>query len=158
VGRRRLARLIHRKPAVIGCARRNLNNKFGNAESVMMAGSLSQRKAQAAWERIEALGGGGVWDGEIVIVALSNTAVVDEDLVLFRDFPFVQTLDLSNTAIGDSGLAYLAGLRALQELVVIGTKISPAGVETFCCQHPKVNVVTEPAPKGAVNPFTGKAF
>ena len=68
-----------------------------------MGRSANQRKAQAAWERIEALGGHGVWDGEMCVVCLSNTGVTDEELSLFGDFPYVQILDLSHTGVGDNG-------------------------------------------------------
>jgi hypothetical protein len=121
-----------------------------------MARSPSQRKAQAAWNRIEALGGHGVWERELVIVSLADTAVTDDDLSLFGDFPFVQTLDLSNTAVGDRGLVHLAGLRALEELIVIDTGISGPGLKAFQREHPTVRVVTEMPPKGTVNPFTGE--
>jgi hypothetical protein len=123
-----------------------------------MARSPGRRKAQAAWNRIEALGGHGVWERELVIVSLAETAVTDDDLALFRDFPFVQTLDLSHTTIGDSGLTHLAGLQALEKLTVIDTKISAPGLKAFQRAHPAVTVVTEPPPKGAINPFTGKPF
>jgi hypothetical protein len=127
-------------------------------ESMRMARSPSQRKAQAAWNCIEALGGHGVWERELVVVSLAKTAVTDDDLALFRDFPVVQTLDLSHTAIGDNGLVHLAGLRALEELIVVDTKISGPALKAFQREHPTVTVVTEPPPKGAVNPFTGKPF
>ncbi len=47
------------------------------------------RKAHAAWDRIEVLGGIGVWDGSMVVVSLAGTGITDEDLSLFRDFPYV---------------------------------------------------------------------
>jgi hypothetical protein len=147
-----------------------------------MARSAKDRMAQAAWARIEALGGHGVWEAEIVVVALGRTAVTDEDLSLFRDFPYVQILDLSHTIIGDAGLAHLAGLealegldlsytgvgdaglahlaglKALEGLSVIDTKISDAALDAFRRAHPSMRIVTEPPPKEAINPFTGKPF
>jgi hypothetical protein len=123
-----------------------------------MTQSDIQRKAQAAWDRIEALGGHGVWESEMVIVSFANTKVKDEDLSLFRDFPFVQILDLSDTDVGDNVLAHLAGLRALDTLVVIGTKISGPALKAFRRDHPSVKIVTEAPPNGALNPFTGKPF
>jgi hypothetical protein len=123
-----------------------------------VARSADQRKAQAAWYLIEALGGHGVWEPETVVVSLANTGVTDEDLSLFRDLPYVQTLDLSHTGVGDNGLAQLTGLRALEELVIVDTKISGPALEAFRRDHPSVTVTTEPPPKGAVNSFTGKPF
>jgi hypothetical protein len=125
---------------------------------VRMARSGSQQKAQAAWDRIEALGGHGVWDADVVVVSLANTALTDDDLALFRDFPFVRTLDLSHTGVGDGGLAHLSGLPALEELIVVGTKMSPTALKAFRREHPTVKVTTKPPPKGTVNPFTGEPF
>jgi len=115
-----------------------------------------QRKELAAWERIEAIGGSGVWDNDTVAVSFSKTKVTDEDLELFRDFPRVQMLDLSHTGIGDKGLTKLENLKALESLIVIDTKISAAAIKVFQREHPSVKVTTEPPSKDAINPFTGK--
>ena len=123
-----------------------------------MARSDNQQKAQAAWDRIEALGGHGVWESDMVVVSFGKTKVTDEDLVLFRDFPFVQILDLSDTKIGDEGLAQLEELPALEELIVTKTKISAKALEEFQRAHPTVKVTTEPPDKDTINPFTGKPF
>ena len=111
-----------------------------------------------AWDRIEALGGHGVWEAEMVIISLANTRVTDDDLSLFGDFPYVQVLDLSHTSAGDAGLAHLDGLSALEELIVISTRISKRALLTFRRKHPNVTVTTSPPPAGMVNPFTGKPF
>jgi len=123
-----------------------------------MARSPIQRKAQAAWKRIESLGGHGVWERELVVVSFANTGVTDEDLTVFRDFPYVQILDLSHTNVGDAGLNHLAGLDALEELAIVDTKISEPAIKAFQRKHPSVKITTEPPPKDAVNPFTGKPF
>lgn len=121
-----------------------------------MSRAPSQRKAQAAWDRLMALGGHGVWDGDMVVVSLADTGVTDNDLAVFGDFPFVQTLDLSRTEVRGAGLAHLAGATALEELIVVGTKLGKQALAAFRSEHPGVTVVTEPPPKGAVNPFTGE--
>jgi hypothetical protein len=119
-----------------------------------MAKAPSQRKAQAAWDRLMAFGGSGVWDGDNVIVSLADTAVTDDDLAVFRDFPFVQVLDLSRTAVNGAGLAHLTGATALVELIVVGTKLSRPALAAFREAHPGVKVITKPPPKEVVNPFT----
>ncbi len=119
-----------------------------------MASASVQRKAEAAWTRIEALGGHGVWDGEMVSVSFAGTKVTDDDLTVFHDFPFVQVLDLSGTDIGDGGLEHLPELKALEEFIVVGTKVSGPALTKFRHKHPSVKVVTE-LPKGGVNRFTG---
>jgi hypothetical protein len=121
-----------------------------------MARSTRQRQAQAAWDRIEALGGHGVWESDMVVVSFGETQVTDQDLSVFRDFPFVQVLDLSHTAIGDNGLGHLEGLRALVELIVVDTKITMEALDAFRCDHPSIKVTTAPPPKGSINPFTGR--
>jgi hypothetical protein len=92
------------------------------------------------------------------VVSLARTAVTDEDLSLFRDFPYIHILDLSHTGIGDAGLAHLAGLEALEGLTVIDTKISKAALDAFRQARPSMRITTEPPPKGALNPFTGKPW
>lgn len=119
-----------------------------------MAKAPSQRKAQAAWDRLMALGGQGVWDADNVIVSLADTAVTDDDLAVFRDFPFVQVLDISGTAVTGAGLAHLDGA-VLEELIAVGTRLSKPALAAFRAAHPGARVVTKP-PKGAVNPFTGE--
>src|SRR3954466_12860706 len=109
-----------------------------------MAKAPSQRKAEAAWDRLMALGGHGVWDGDMVIVSLADTAVTDDDLAAFRDFPFVKVLDISGTGITGPGLAPLDGAAALEELVAIGTKLGRSALAEFRAAHPAVRVVTKP--------------
>jgi len=121
-----------------------------------MARSDQQKKAQAAWDRIEAIGGHGVWESDMVVVSFGKTKVTDGDLALFRDFPFVQVLDLSDTRIGDKGLAELGEMPALEELIVTNTKISAKALKEFQLVHPEVKVTTGSTPKGSINPFTGK--
>src|SRR5947209_6453750 len=90
-----------------------------------------QHEARTAWERIEALGGHGVWEPDSVVVSLAGTGVTDADLELFESFPHVQVLDLSETAVGDDGLSRLAKLPVLEELIVVDTRISDASIERF---------------------------
>jgi hypothetical protein len=121
-----------------------------------VAKSVSDRAALAAWKRIEALGGHGVWEADTVIVSLANTAIEDEDLALFHDFPYVQMLDLSHTTIGDASLAHLHVLRSLEHLIVVDTNISTLELDKFRHDHPSVKITTMSPPKGTINPFTGK--
>lgn len=121
-----------------------------------MARAANQQKAQAAWNRLMAFGGHGVWDGDVVIVSLADTSVTDADMAVFRDLPFVQVLDLSRTGVSEVGLAHLAGVTALTELIVVGAKLGGHALAAFRQAHPVVKVVTKPPPKGAVNPFTGE--
>jgi hypothetical protein len=123
-----------------------------------MARSDEQAKAQAAWEQIEALGGHGVWESDTVVVSFAKTNVTDEAMAIFRDFPFVQILDLSDTSISDEGLAKLGELPALEEIIVTKTKISEKCLEAFQRVHPSVKVTAGPPPEGRINPFTGKPF
>jgi hypothetical protein len=155
---------------------------FSQSRRSQMARSAKDRRARAAWARIEALGGHGVWESDMCVVFLARTAATDEDLSLFHDFPYVHILDLSHTGIGDAGLIHLAGLMALEGLdlshtgigdaglahltrlealkglTVIDTMISEAALDAFRRARPSVRITTEPPPKGAINPFTGKPW
>jgi hypothetical protein len=131
---------------------------FQQSRRSQMARLAKVRRARAAWARIEALGGHGVWEPDTCVVSLARTEVTDEDLSLFHDFPYVHILDLSHTGIGDAGLAHLAGLEALEGLSVINTKVSDAALDAFRRARPSVRISTEPPPKGAINPFTGKPW
>jgi hypothetical protein len=101
---------------------------FQQSRRSEMGRSAKAGRARAAWDRIQALGGHGVWEPDMVVVALGRTAVTDEDLSLFRDFPYAQILDLSHTGIGDAGLAHLAGLDALEGLDLSHTGVGDAGL------------------------------
>jgi hypothetical protein len=127
-----------------------------SAREKRMAKAPNQRKAQAAWDRLMALGGHGVWDADIVIVSLADSAVTDDDLGVFRDFPFIQVLDLSRTAVRGPGLAHLDAATALEKLIAFGTKLSKPALESFREAHSGIKVVTKPSPKRAANPFTGE--
>lgn len=123
-----------------------------------MAKTDKHKKAEAAWDRILALGGDGVWERDTVVVSLGNSKVRDADLSLFQDFPFVQILVLSGTKITDDGLAQLGDLPALEEIVLTKTKVSAKAIKEFQRAHPSAKVTTKPPPKSAINPFTGKPF
>ncbi len=117
---------------------------------------LSQERAQAAWKRIEALGGHGVSDSDMVVVSLADTGVTDDDLALLADLPGVQILDLSHNRLSDNCLKYLNNLEALKSLILVGTAISPEAIGQFRSAHPTIEVRTESSPKNAINPGTGK--
>jgi hypothetical protein len=116
----------------------------------------TEQEARAAWDRIESLGGHGVWEPDMVVVSLAGTGITDDDLKLFSGFPHVQILDLSDTGVGDDGLGHISRIPALEELIVVNTRISDRAVEQFRGSRPAVKVTTQRAPKGATNPFTGK--
>jgi len=132
-----------------------MRRKPGEANSVM-AKSPRTAKAREAWNRIEALGGHGVWESDIVVVSLAGTSLTDEGLALFADFPLVQVLDLSETNVGDKGLARLADLPALEELILVNTRVSRSAIEAYRRDRPSVVTRTQPVPKGSINPFTGE--
>jgi hypothetical protein len=94
----------------------------------------------------------------MVAVSLAGTDITDDDLRLFSGFPHVQILDLSDTEVGDDGLGHIARIPALEELIVVSTRISERAMEQFRSSRPVVKVTTQRTPKGAINPFTGKLF
>jgi hypothetical protein len=123
-----------------------------------MSGARNSDELNAAWNWIESLGGFGVWEPELVVVSFAKTSVSDGDLAVLRGFPIVQTLILSDTSLTDACLIHLDSLDALEELIVVDTKISKKALAEFRRRHPSVKVVTDPPTSGSVNPFTGKPF
>lgn len=121
--------------------------------------SMSSKEArQAAWDRIQSLGGNGVWEPDMFAVSLSGTSVTDDDLRLFEVFSQVHILDLSDTSVGDEGLEHLARIPVLEKLIVVNTRISDGAIDRFRSEHPAVSVVTRAEPRRRTNPFTGKRF
>ena len=118
---------------------------------------MSKERAQAAWNRIEELGGHGVWEPDVCVVSLANTGVVDDDLVVLADVP-VQILDLSNNPLTDDCLKHLEQIESLESLALVGTEITATAIEQFKSARPNVDVRVEPIPKGTINPFTGEPF
>ena len=117
----------------------------------------SQEKAQAAFNRIQELGGHGVWESDMVVISLDSTSITDEDLTVFNDFDFVEVLSMSNTQITDAGLAHLKKLGKLKTLTMIDTKVTPDGVADLrtTLPHAEINTVRETT-AGKTNPFTGE--
>lgn len=118
----------------------------------------TQGRYEAAFEKIEGLGGSGIWDAEVVVIDLSNTEIENKDLSVFKDFEIVQSLILDNTKIDDDGLSYLESLHHLELLSLIGTQVSEKGLNKLALSLPDLDIVTEPLPKDTINPFTGKTF
>jgi hypothetical protein len=119
---------------------------------------MNQDRAQIAWNRIEKLGGHGVWESDMVAVSLEGVGIGDDDLALFADFPYIQILDLSNNALTDNCLKHLNALKSLTSLTLIGTKISADAIDVFKSMHPDVAIRTQPIPKETINPWTGRPF
>jgi hypothetical protein len=119
---------------------------------------VRKKDAEAAWARIEALGGHGVWEPDMVVVDLEGTSITDDDLELFEHFPFVQILNLSRTAVSDVGLKKLVQLSVLQMLLLKETRISDAAIEEFRQSHPNVDVRAQSGPQGKINPLAGELY
>lgn len=130
---------------------------FSNSNKVELH-LKTQERYEAAFKKIEKLGGTSLWEAEIVVVDLSNTEIKNNDLSLFKDFPIVQSLILDNTKIDDSGLSYLNTLHHLEHLSIIGTQVTEKGVNKLRQSLTGLEIVTEPLSKAAINPFTGKTF
>jgi hypothetical protein len=120
-----------------------------------LIGLSGEKHAEAAWQRIEELGGHGVWEREAVVVSFANAGVTDDDLKLFVDFPEVQMLDLSDNPVTDECLQHLENLESLHTLMVTGTSISPEAIANYESSHPNVEVRTTRSQQSRVNPFTG---
>lgn len=123
-----------------------------------MTNSEESRRARAAWDRIESLGGFGVWESDVCIVSFADTTLTDADLCVFDDFPYVETLDLSRTGVTGHGLLSLVALPRLEQVTIVGTSVDDVAVAEFRTRRPNVAIVSDPPETGSENPFTGKPF
>jgi hypothetical protein len=105
--------------------------------------TLSQERSQAVFERVRALGGIGVCEGDMVVISLDGTGVTDDDLAMFGDCNFVEILVLSNTNITDAGLVRLQHLGRLDTLMLINTNVTEAGVAALRAALPNTHIETE---------------
>src|SRR5688572_25388520 len=96
-----------------------------------MAEQHGLESAKAAWARIEALGGHGVWESDMVVVSLKGTGISDDDLSLFSEFPYVQILDISLNLLTDDSIKHLERLSSLESLIVCDTQISDRALAAF---------------------------
>jgi hypothetical protein len=117
-----------------------------------------QERGQAAFNRIEELGANAVWEPDLCAVDFSSTNIHDEDLVVFRDFPFVQILSLANTSVTDGGLVQLEQLLNLDSVDLSGTRVTDDGVDRLRRALPNTAVTLTPPDKSNINPFTGEPF
>lgn len=79
---------------------------------------------------------------------LSGAAITDEQMKSLASRPAtgpLLKLDISNTPVTDAGLLAFAELPLIFQITVTGSKVSPAGIESFRQKHPrnKLGMATE---------------
>lgn len=80
-----------------------------------------------------------------------NCSVGDEVLPYIRHLP-LQVLSLNWTEVTDDGLPFIAGIPSLQELHLIGSRVSPEAADDFRSRHPDC-VVHHAASRSDPNPY-----
>ncbi len=68
--------------------------------------------------------------------------ITDKGVANLADCTKLRSLDLTNTGIGDEGAKALAECRALKRIVLIGTNVTPKGVQVLKDSLPDCDVVT----------------
>ena len=72
---------------------------------------------------------------------LFKNEITDEGLVHLKDLRQLRILDLRrNKEITDEGLQHLANLHELEQLILIGTKVTPAGVARLQQKLPRTKI------------------
>lgn len=72
--------------------------------------------------------------GYITELNFSKTGMNDQRMAIMQDrriSGFLLKLDLSHTAVTDAGLEHLKDVGPLSELILTGTKVTPAGIKSF---------------------------
>jgi hypothetical protein len=68
--------------------------------------------------------------GRISELDLSKSTITDDQLEKVNEMgTFIFRMDLSHTAVTDAGLDHLTSMRALTDLNLAGTKVTPAAIE-----------------------------
>ena len=69
-------------------------------------------------------------------IDFSGTSIVDEDLALLRQLPYLYRLNLSGTKVTDDGLDSVAACSTLYELNLSNTKVTDVGALNLdLCNH-----------------------
>ena len=118
---------------------------------------MSDEKAQAAWDKIEALGGVCIWEDGFCLASYHDTDLTDEDLAVFAGFPFIEDIYLvGNRRLTDACLTHLENLPRLKTISLYKTSITEQAAESFRNKYPQVDVISKPSKGTFRNPFTGE--
>ena len=100
---------------------------------------------EAILARVEALGGGYVWETEIFAISLMDSAISDSDSAVLLKLLGVQQIALDASRLSISALRAIAGIPGLESLVL--TK-APQGTEELLALGqigPEIQLVADEA-------------
>lgn len=93
--------------------------------------------------RVEALGGGYLWDAEIFAITLMGVAVDDADARILVGLVGVQHIALDGSQVSLETLKEIASIAGLQSLVLCKPVLSHAELASLQAVGPTVDVVVE---------------
>ena len=93
--------------------------------------------------RVEALGGGYVWDAEVFVVTLMDVAVAINDALSLTRLVGVQQVALDCSQLDGPTLRKIALVPGLQSLVLCNHGLSAAEIQLLQSLGPIVEVVTQ---------------
>jgi hypothetical protein len=103
----------------------------------------SIEKNEAILARVEALGGGYVWDAELFSVMLMNSPLSDAEARILAGLVGVQHLALDGSRASVDTLRAIASIPGLQSLVLGSPLLSQAELQSLRTIGPAVEVVHE---------------
>ena len=103
-------------------------------------GTAMTPEQQAAMSKVSELGGKVNFTNGGYTIDLTNTPVEDEDLVVLKDIPKLQTLDLQGTRITNEGLPHIQAIESLQLLFLGRTGATREAIKEFKAARPNVDV------------------
>jgi len=93
--------------------------------------------------RVEALGGGYVWEPEIFVISLMDSAISDGDSTFLLNLHGVKQIALNASRLSISGLRAIAGIPGLESLVLAKTTVSEEQLLLLGQIGPEVQLFTE---------------
>lgn len=97
---------------------------------------------EAILQRIEALGGGSVWEPEMLIVSLIDAAVSDDEAAVLLGLTGVQQIALDASRLSFAVLCSIARIAWLQSLVLSRANLSDGQQHEVAQLVPELVLVT----------------
>jgi len=103
----------------------------------------AEEKNEAILARVEALGGGYVWDAEVFAVTLMDVAVPDAEVRELAGLVGVSQIAMDASRVSIDTLAKIAAIPGLESLVLCNAACDPQELEALQSFGPDVEVVSE---------------
>jgi len=104
-----------------------------------------QLKNEAILDRVDALGGGSVWEPEIFAVTLYDVPISDADIAPLTGLRGVQQIALNAKNLSFSAVEAVACIPDLESLVLLQPSFSREQLSALRAIGPDIEVVTDDA-------------